>query len=234
MTDREFIAIIAPIVQKYCKQYGYWVASPIIAQACIESAYGRSKLSAVYGNLFGLKCGSGWTGPSVNMKTNEEYTTGLTSIRDNFRVYQDKNGKADWDAGVKGYFDFIQYPRYANLKTATECRQYLEYIKADGYATASNYVTTCMKVVYQYSLTTYDGNTITEPPINKVTPFAGTVTASALNVRKGPGTGYGIVQVEGHDFQLPKGICCAFEAECNSWFKLSGVDGWVSSQYLLR
>ena len=229
MTDREFIAQIAPIVQKYAKEYGYWVASPIIAQACIESGYGRSTLAYKYHNYFGLKTGTGWTGPSVNMKTNEEYTAGtLTSIRDNFRVYP------NMDLGVKGYFDFIQYPRYSNLKTATSAKQYLEYIKADGYATSSTYVTTCIRVVNQYDLTQYDGQTIDQPYVNKVTPFAGTVSASVLNVRKGPGTGYDICKINDHDFQLPKGICCAFDAECNGWFRLSGVEGWVSSQYLLR
>ena len=228
MTDREFIAQIAPIVQKYAKEYGYWVPSAIIAQACIESGYGRSTLAYKYHNYFGLKCGSGWTGASVNMKTNEEYTPGtLTAIRDNFRAYP------DIDAGVKGYFEFIQYPRYSNLKTATTPKQYLEYIKTDGYATASTYVTTCMRVVNQYTLEQYDGGT-TGPAINYVTPFAGTVSASALNVRKGPGTNYDIMIIDGNKLLLPKGICCAFEAECNGWFKLSGVDGWVSSQYLVR
>lgn len=226
MTDREFIAAIAPIVQKYAKEYGYWVASPIIAQACIESGYGRSTLSARYHNYFGLKCGSGWTGKSVNMKTNEEYKPGtLTSIRDNFRVYD------SMDAGVKGYFDFIQYPRYANLKQATTCKQYLEYIKADGYATSSTYVNTCMRVVNQYNLTQYDGGEISAPVISPVS-YAGQITASALNVRTGPGTGYSTMQVGGNNFLLPKGICVAFDAECNGWARLAGTEGWCSLNYI--
>ena len=232
MTDKEFIATIAPYVRKYCKEYGYWVASPIIAQACVESAYGRSSLASKYGNLFVLKCGSGWTGKSVNMSTNEEYMQGtLTTIRDNFRVYQDKTGKADWEAGVKGYFDFIQYPRYSNLRSATTPKQYLEYIKADGYATAYTYVNTCLRVVNQYNLEQYDGEIISDPKVNAVS-YGGTVTADALRVRKGPGTGYEIVKVGGHDFLLPKGICIAFEAECNRWAKLAGVDGWCSLDYI--
>lgn len=226
MTDREFIAAIAPIVQKYCKLYGYWVASPIIAQACIESGYGRSTLAYKYHNYFGLKCGGGWTGPSINMATKEEYTAGtLTSIRDNFRVYP------NMDSGVKGYFDFIQYPRYSNLKQATECKQYLEYIKADGYATSSSYVTTCMRVVNQYNLTQYDGGTISAPVITPVS-YAGQVTASVLNVRTGPGTANSTMQVGGHNFQLPRGICVAFDAECNGWARIAGTEGWCSLTYI--
>lgn len=103
MTDKEFIEQIAPIIQKYAKAYGYKVVSAVIAQACIESGFGRSTLSAKYHNYFGLKCGSGWLGPSVNMNTKEEYTPGtLTSIRDFFRVY------SSMEDGVKGYYEFIQ------------------------------------------------------------------------------------------------------------------------------
>ena len=35
-----------------------------------------------------MKCGTAWTGASVNMATQEEYTPGvMTNIRDNFRAY---------------------------------------------------------------------------------------------------------------------------------------------------
>lgn len=146
---RNFIETIAPIIQKYAKQRGYKLASPIIAQACLESAYGTSGL-AKYHNYFGLKCGSSWSGPSVNMKTKEEYNSQIVSIKDNFRVF------SSLENGVIGYFDFISRSRYANLKTATSPRQYLEFIKADGYATISNYVDRNMKVVQQYNLQKYD------------------------------------------------------------------------------
>ena len=228
MTDKEFIAAIAPIVKKYAKEYGYWVASPIIAQACIESGYGRSTLSAKYHNYFGLKCGSGWTGPSVNMNTKEEYTVGtLTSIRDNFRVY------SDMDSGVKGYFDFIQYPRYKNLKQCTSAKQYLEAIKAAGYATASTYVNTCMRVVYQYNLEQYDGDTITGPVISPVS-YAASVTASALNVRTGPSTEYPVMKVNNDNILLPKGNCVAIDGECDDWCRLAGSGGFVAKRYLIR
>ena len=148
---KSFISQIAPLIQKYAKQYGYKVASPVIAQACCESAFGTSSLGYKYHNYFGLKCGSSWKGASVNLKTKEEYTVGtLTNIKANFRVYD------SMEAGVQGYFEFIQCSRYANLKTATTPQQYLEVIKADGYATSSTYVNTNMTVVNKYGLTVYD------------------------------------------------------------------------------
>ena len=146
-----FIEQIAPLIQKESKKRGYKVASPIIAQACCESAFGTSSLGYKYHNYFGMKCGSSWQGKSVNLKTKEEYSVGqLTTIRDNFRVYD------SMEEGVAGYFNFINTKRYANLKDATTPRQYLEMIKADGYATSSTYVSTNMALVDKYGLTRFD------------------------------------------------------------------------------
>ena len=148
---KTFIRQIAPLIQRYSAVYGYKVASPIIAQACIESGFGCSSLGKKYHNYFGMKCGNTWTGKSVNLSTKEEYEVGtLTNIKANFRVYD------SMEEGVRGYFDFIKSTRYANLKSATTPREYLEMIKKDGYATSSTYVATNMNVVTKYDLTKYD------------------------------------------------------------------------------
>lgn len=152
MDKQTFISQIAAYVIKYAAQYGIKVHSPIIAQAILESGWGQSSLAAKYHNYFGLKCGSAWTGKSVNMATSEEYTPGVhTNIRDNFRVFD------SMEDGVKGYFDFINYSRYANLKGVTDPQTYVENIKADGYATSSTYVTNLMRVIRDNNLTQYDG-----------------------------------------------------------------------------
>lgn len=173
MTHQEFIQQIAFYVQKYAPQYGIKVHSPIIAQAILESGWGQSKLAATYHNYFGLTCGTGWTGKSVNMATWEEYTPGVkTNITQYFRVY---DSMAD---GVKGYFDFIQYPRYSNLKGVTDPQKYTELIKADGYATASNYVSAVMGLVKSYNLTLYDTQSAPAPttaPTTKRTSYTFTV-----------------------------------------------------------
>lgn len=161
-TQETFIMQIAPIIQKYAKVYGYKVASPIIAQACLESRYGQSGL-AKYHNYFGMKAGKNYSRPSVKMKTKEEYQKGvLTEIYANFRTYP------DMDAGVKGYFDFISTKRYANLKTATTAEQYLTFIKLDGYATSNSYVKSCMNVVNKYNLKMYDTGVV---PAASLSPY---------------------------------------------------------------
>lgn len=181
---KRFIEQIAPIIQKEAKARGYLVCSPVIAQACIESAYGLSGLAKYHKNYFGLKCGSAWTGKSVNMKTKEEYTTGtLTTIRDNFRVY---DSMVD---GVKGYFDFISTKRYANLKTANTPQLYLERIKADGYATSSTYVNTNMNCILKWDLTKYDN----KEPVTDST----TISPSVMPVIKKGSKGDWVVIAQG-------------------------------------
>lgn len=151
MTNHEFIKKVADTVCKVALSYGILVHSPIIAQAILESGWGKSKLASTYHNYFGLKCGTKWTGKSVNLTTQEEYEVGtLTTIKDNFRVYD------SMEDGIKGYFEFIQLPRYSNLKGITDPKTYLETIKADGYATSSTYVDNNMKLINQYDLTQYD------------------------------------------------------------------------------
>ena len=158
MTNSEFIEQIATYVKKYAYLYGIEVHSPIIAQAILESGWGKSSLASKYHNYFGLKCGSAWKGKSVNMATKEEFKVGtLTNIRDNFRVFD------SMEDGVKGYFDFINYSRYANLRGVKDPEEYCRRIKADGYATSSAYVTNLMCVIRVNNLTRFD----TDEPIKE-------------------------------------------------------------------
>lgn len=194
---REFINKVAPLVQKYAKEYGYKVASPIIAQACLESGYGLSSLSSVYNNHFGMKCGSAWQGKSVNMATKEEYQAGvITNIRDNFRVYD------TFEAGVKGYFDFISTTRYANLKNANSAETYLATIKADGYATSNSYVANNMAIVLKYNLTKYDN-------LEEATPAPAPVPAE---------TTYTVVKGD-----TLSGIAKKFSTSVNDLVSLNGI-----------
>lgn len=159
--QNNFIKQIAPIIQHEASARGYKVCSPIIAQATVESFKGTtlSQLAKTYNNFFGMKAGSSWKGKAVNLATKEEVNGSLVGVKSYFRVYD------SMVEGVCGYFDFINTKRYENLKTATTPRQYLELIKADGYATSSSYVATNLNRILLYSLTKYDpGQQITGNP----------------------------------------------------------------------
>lgn len=151
----EFITKIAPIIKRYAQQYGFTCCSGIIAQACLESAWGTSDKAARH-NYFGLKyrngrvsCHSGY----FKAGSKEEYTKGqLTNIVGSWYKFD------NMEKGVEGYFQFITngpYPVHL-LKAADNPRAYLSLLKNAGYATDSNYVESNMRVVDQYNLTCFD------------------------------------------------------------------------------
>ena len=153
MSRDKFIREVAPVIVRVATEKGYKYPSAIIAQAICESGWGDSKLASKYHNYFGLKCGSSWSGKSVNMTTKEEYKVGtITNIRDNFRVFD------DFDDGIRGYFEFINTSRYKNLKGVKSPEEYVRRLKADGYATSSKYVDNIMRVIRDNKLTRFDRN----------------------------------------------------------------------------
>ena len=129
MTPLEFIQTIAPLVQKYAPKYGIKVASPIIAQACLESGYGTSK-KAKFHNYFGLKYRHN------RVTVNNGYFTDGGSEQNPDGSYSPLPSSTAWYAfdnmekGVEGYFQFINISNYAKLKTTSDPLTYLQYIKA--------------------------------------------------------------------------------------------------------
>lgn len=148
--QKEFCDKIYTLLRNYAPDYDIKAYPVIIAQAIIESGWGNSELSMKYNNYFGLKCGSYWHGKSVNMRTHEEYNGKDTVISDNFRVYD------SMEDGVKGYLDFINTTRYANLKGVFDSETYATLIKADGYATSTTYVDTIINVINCNNLEVYN------------------------------------------------------------------------------
>lgn len=154
MSSESFIKEIASWVQKYAPSYGIKVMSPIIAQAVIESGYGTSELAINAHNYFGLKYREGRckTCTGVYNKVGSEQNADGSYASSAMQWCKFK----DMENGVIGYFDFINISNYSNLKGVTDPRQYLENIKADGYATSLKYVDNLMSVIEKWDLTQYD------------------------------------------------------------------------------
>lgn len=160
MTKQDFINNVIPVIIRIAKEKGYKYPSAIISQAVCESNWGQSGLSSKYFNFWGMKCGTSWKGASVNLKTKEEYTVGtLTTIKDNFRAYP------NIEAGVRGYFDFIQMTRYQNLKQATSPEDYITKLKLDGWATSSSYINTLTNILNTNGFKKFDGVNIPVQPV---------------------------------------------------------------------
>ena len=154
MTQEQFIVEVAKYVQKYAPQFNIKVYSPIIAQACLESAYGTSELAINAHNYFGLKyrknrCPSA---SGIYYKVGSEQNADGTYSSSAMQWMKFDN----LEKGVKGYFEFINIANYSNLKGVTDPKTYLENIKKDGYATSLKYVDNLMKVIEKWNLTKYD------------------------------------------------------------------------------
>ena len=124
--------------------------SVLIAQAALESNWGQSQLAARYNNYFGIKAGSSWTGKTVNMQTNEVFNGISTSIVGTFRVY---NSLLD---SIRDRNNLLSSSRYANVKQAATPQAQAEAIKAGGYATALNYVSSIMNTISANNLINFD------------------------------------------------------------------------------
>lgn len=127
--DREaFIQKMTPFALEESRRTG---VDPriIIAQAAVESGYGRS---APGNNYFGIKS-HGQPGGQT-LATTEVGPSGAYRTQDSFRTYA---GMAD---SARGYGDFIlQNPRYQAMRSASGLDAQLAALGKSGYATDPNY-----------------------------------------------------------------------------------------------
>jgi flagellum-specific peptidoglycan hydrolase FlgJ len=146
-----FIARIAPGAIKGYKQYKV-LPSITIAQAILESEWGRSGLTVKANNLFGIKAYN-WNGPYVEMQTAEYYNGQKVMEMAKFRQYMTLDDSI-LDHG-KFLNDNIRY-RQAGLFNATNYTGQAIALRAAGYATDYNYPTLLMGLIMQYNLEQYD------------------------------------------------------------------------------
>lgn len=150
----QFIERVAECVIKHASSYAIAVHSPIIAQAVLESASGTSELAVNANNFLGIKYRPGRcpTSNGIYYKVGSEQ-----SIDGSYASSVMKWCRFDsMEDCIIGYFDFININRYANLKGVADPKEYLNLLKADGYATSLKYVDNVMTVIKKYDLTKYD------------------------------------------------------------------------------
>lgn len=126
-------------------------ASVMLAQAALESSYGKSP-SGDY-NYFGIKC---FNSNCKYLQTREVYGGVSKVIRDGFQNFESK------EAGWEGYAMFIwgkgaavDYTGASKAKSPTP-QAAITAIKNAGYATDPNYIPMIMSIINTYDLTKYD------------------------------------------------------------------------------
>jgi hypothetical protein len=102
------------------------------AQAALETGYGKSVAG---NNYYGIKAGTAWNGPTVNVGTWEEVDGKRANVRDNFRSYNSPvDSFRDWASMVGS-----RWSDAMNAPTFSQAVQGLGAGAKGGYATDSRY-----------------------------------------------------------------------------------------------
>ncbi|MCI8306631.1 MAG: hypothetical protein HFH14_01150 [Lachnospiraceae bacterium] len=150
MTNQEFIEKVGKAAIKYYDKYKI-LPSLTIAQAILESRWGKSELAVECHNYFGMKWVEGCGCDYRTFKTGEQWPDGTRyNVNAKFRSYKSMN------EGIKGYYEFLQYPRYRNLRGIKDYKEACERIGTDGWATSLNYTNNLIALIKTHKLYEYD------------------------------------------------------------------------------
>ena len=122
-----------------------------IAQAILESSWGKSGLTVKANNLFGVKAYSDWTGESITLST-KEYTSDGDSytIDAQFKVYPTLSDS------IKDHNELLSTDRYEKVRSANSYIDACNAILECGYATSPSYSEMLIEIIENYNLNQYD------------------------------------------------------------------------------
>ena len=130
----QFISGLLPHANEAARELGVDPRA-LIAQAALETGWGRSQPGGDSHNLFGIKAGANWNGASVQANT-QEFDSGVASRVDaSFRAYGSPR------ESVEDYVRLIRdNPRYASaMNTGSDVQAFANALQRGGYATDPDY-----------------------------------------------------------------------------------------------
>ena len=128
-----FVEPLLPLAREAARALGV-APQAILAQAALETGFGRHQPGGDSHNLFGIKAGGRWQGAEVSARTVEVRDGTARAETAAFRAY---DSEAD---GVHDYVRLLQQPRYAAARAAgTDVARFAEALQAAGYATDPRY-----------------------------------------------------------------------------------------------
>lgn len=153
ITVNQFIKQIAPAAQKEQKKHNI-PASITIAQAGLESNWGRSRLANKYNNLFGIKANK--DDEKVRMYTTEHVNGRDIQVKQNFTVYN------SWADSIDAHTLLIingtadNHTRFRGVQTKTDYQRAAYELQKNGYATDPNYANKLIYAIKRFKLAQYD------------------------------------------------------------------------------
>ena len=240
LTESEWIKKVGPLYTKDEENHGI-LACVSLAQAILESGYGREDLAVIGNNLHGMKSrlsgntwpGTTWDGSSTYTKNSPEVVNGVQEIvASSFRCYDCiEDSISDHAMYLLGAANGTQQ-RYKGLQGEKDYEKAIEVIKKGGYATDPQYASKIINIIKKWDLECYNAGmeeTVTEP---KEETYLIKTTCDWLNIRKGPGKDYEITG----SIREPKGAkkCYTITEERNGWGRLKSGAGWICLGYTVR
>lgn len=156
--DSPYMEFIDEITDEAIAMYNEYGVFPsiTIAQAILESGWGKSDLSIKANNLFGIKADKYWGGAYISMQTTEYHDE---QVKSNFRKYESKSASLE-DHG-KFIYDNKRY-RNNGVFDATYYVDQAEALERAGYSTKENengekiYAELLINLIRQYNLQLID------------------------------------------------------------------------------
>ena len=146
----EFVDRMATAAQNASAQSGI-PARFMLSQAALESGWGKREIRRSDGstsfNVFGIKAGKNWTGPTVEVATTEYVNGQPRKVMAKFRAYR------SYDEAFNDYANLISNnPRYASvLASANDAASFATNLQRAGYATDPQYASKLMKIMKHFA-----------------------------------------------------------------------------------
>lgn len=149
-----FIDEIAPLAVELNQQTGGVLPSITIAQAILESNYGKSELAIKANNLFGIK--GSYKGKSIKMQTMEYKNNKSYTIETEFRAYPDlKSAFIDHTKLILEGTSWNKH-QYYDVLAAANYQEAAHALKKNHYSTDPMYPEKLIAIIEQFNLGKYD------------------------------------------------------------------------------
>lgn len=146
----EFVERMAAAAQNASASSGI-PARFMLSQAALESGWGKREIRRGDGstsfNVFGIKAGKNWTGPTVEVATTEYVNGQPRKVMAKFRAYR------SYDEAFADYASLISNnPRYASVvASANDAASFATNLQRAGYATDPQYASKLMKIMKHFA-----------------------------------------------------------------------------------
>ncbi|MGF3073502.1 glycoside hydrolase family 73 protein [Facklamia sp. P12945] len=154
LLKEQFIADLVPTAQALQREFGVY-ASVSLAQAVLESDFGRSQLASQHNNLYGVKTSA--DDPNSALYPTMEFFDGeWVEIKDYFKVYPSRQASMREHALLMINGTSWDPNQYQAVLQAKDFQSQAQALQDSGYATDPNYGEKLINMIEEWQLDQYD------------------------------------------------------------------------------